>query len=110
MSSTLLPTSVLAIRPATANDGPALERLAALDSSAVLVGPALLGLVDGRPLAAVSLATGAVVADPFSPTAELVALLRQRAARLQAACAPARERRLGATLERLLRSAPWPAR
>ena len=60
------------------------ERLAELDSQRPLTGPALVGEIDGRPAAAISLEDGRVVADPFQPTANLVALLRMRARGLHA--------------------------
>jgi hypothetical protein len=60
------------------------ERLAELDSQRPLSGPALVGDIDGRPAAAISLEDGRVVADPFQPTANLVALLRMRARGLHA--------------------------
>jgi hypothetical protein len=60
------------------------ERLAELDSQRPLTGPALVGEIDGRPAAAISLTDGRVVADPFQPTANLVALLRMRARGLRA--------------------------
>jgi hypothetical protein len=60
------------------------ERLAELDSQRPLIGPALVGEIDGRPAAAISLTDGRVVADPFQPTANLVALLRMRARGLRA--------------------------
>jgi hypothetical protein len=56
-----------------------LARLAALDSSEPLAQPVLLADVDGYLLAALALTDGAVVADPFHPTADLVQLLRARA-------------------------------
>jgi hypothetical protein len=59
------------------------EKLAELDSQRPLTGPALIGEIDGRPAAAISLADGRVVADPFQPTAQLVAQLRMRARALQ---------------------------
>lgn len=94
-----IPSAVIAIRPATAEDAATIARLAALDSATVPSGALLLGTVDGRPLAAVSVDTGAAVADPFSPTAELVALLRQRADHLGASPAPGNSLR---TLRRIL--------
>jgi hypothetical protein len=60
-------------------------RLAELDSQRPLTGPALLGEIDGRPAAAISLTDGRVVADPFQHTAQLVAQLRMRASGLRAA-------------------------
>ena len=50
-----------------------------LDSQRPLTGPALVGEIDGRPAAAVSLTDGRVIADPFQQTGRLVALLRMRA-------------------------------
>ena len=75
-------TQTLSIRPASQDDAVAIARLAALDSAEAPAGETLLAIVDGQPLAALSLASGAVVADPFAPTADLVVMLRQRAALL----------------------------
>jgi hypothetical protein len=55
------------------------ERLAELDSQRPLTGPALVGEIEGRPAAAISLDDGRVVADPFQHTSQLVAQLRMRA-------------------------------
>jgi hypothetical protein len=66
-------------RMAVAEDAPNLRRLAALDSQSPLSGPVLMGEIDGVPAAAISLTSGRVVADPFRPTAELVATMRVRA-------------------------------
>jgi hypothetical protein len=55
------------------------ESLAELDSQRPVTGPALVGEIDGRPAAAISLRDGRVVADPFQHTAALVAQLRMRA-------------------------------
>jgi hypothetical protein len=41
-----------------------------------------VGERDGRPVAAVSLSDGAVIADPFVATADVVALLQLRARQL----------------------------
>jgi len=70
------------IRLAASPDEDALIRLAALDSADPLQGPALMGFVGGEPRAAVALADGRTVADPFAPTADLVDLLRLQAKRL----------------------------
>jgi hypothetical protein len=69
------PASLL-VRPAHAGDADTLRLLAALDSAAPLTGTVLLAESDGKPVAAMSVDTGAVVADPFEPTADVVALLR----------------------------------
>ena len=75
----------LLIRPATASDSAALVRLAQLDSRRLPAGPHLLAELDGRPVAALARPDGAVVADPFTRTAGIVALLRERAAQLNGA-------------------------
>jgi hypothetical protein len=66
----------LTIRHATAADFPALERLAALDSRRIPTGELFVAEAEGRLLAATSLDTGAVIADPFEHTASIVELLR----------------------------------
>jgi hypothetical protein len=69
----------LTLRHANAADQAALIRLAALDSSRVPSGELLVGELDGVLVAAVSVDTGAVIADPFEHTAAIVASLRLRA-------------------------------
>jgi hypothetical protein len=76
---TTLSQPTILIRAATPSDGPVLTRLAALDSAPVPFGPVLLAEVDGQPRAALALRGGAVVADPFARTAELVQLLKVHA-------------------------------
>jgi hypothetical protein len=73
--------SIIALRPAAPDEDSVLRRLADLDSAAPLRGPVLLALTDGEPVAALSLSDGRAVADPFRPTAELITLLRDDAAR-----------------------------
>ena len=85
-------TSV-SIRRAGPHDAPALCRLAALDSALPLTGEVLLAEVDGEPRAALSLADGAAIADPFAPTTALVELLRMRREQLRTADPPGRARR-----------------
>jgi hypothetical protein len=70
---------------ARADDIDLLRRLADLDSASMLGGDILLALIDDQAVAALSLSDGRVVADPFVPTAEAVALLTLRAAQLSAA-------------------------
>ena len=84
--------ATIAIHLASPADARALARLAALDGAEVPSLPALLATVDGEPRAALSLTTGAVVADPFAPTVDLVELLRLRSAALRDG---ARRRRRG---------------
>jgi hypothetical protein len=74
----------IAVRLATANDREALERLAALDSTEPPRGSTLVGELLQRPVAALSLSDGRVIADPFVATADIVALLRFRARQLGA--------------------------
>ena len=68
--------TALTIRPARPQDDSALTRLAALDSAAPLRGDVLLAESRGAPVAALSLADGRAVADPFAAAAPAVAALR----------------------------------
>lgn len=70
------------LRTARPQDGPALRRLAALDDAAPLAGAVLVAEQSCELRAALSLHSGRAIADPFHPTADLVALLRARAALL----------------------------
>jgi hypothetical protein len=81
---TMLTAQNFAVRRAIDADQHVLERLAALDSSSPPRGEVLIAFVDGRPLAAVGVETGATVADPFHPTADVVEMLQTRARRLRA--------------------------
>jgi hypothetical protein len=63
------------IRPATETEEGALRELH---------GPVLIGEVHGRPAAAMAVADGRAVTNPFMPTASLVAHLRMRAGALRA--------------------------
>jgi hypothetical protein len=73
-------TDTIEIRPAHSDDERALTRLGQLDSARVPPAPLLLAFVGGELRAAISLATGAAIADPFALTARLVELLRTQAA------------------------------
>jgi hypothetical protein len=75
-------TTSITIRPDRPADRGALERLAALDSRRLPDGDLLLGEVDGTLLAAIRVHGGQAIADPFAPTADLVAMLRMYARRL----------------------------
>jgi hypothetical protein len=72
----------ITIRVAYPGDGGALKALAALDSSEPLSQPALVAEAAGEIRAALSLADGAVVADPFTSTDHLVVLLQVHAAQI----------------------------
>ena len=73
----------ITIRFAYPDDDAALRRLASLDSQPLPPGRLLVAEVAGELWAAVSI-TGAprAIGDPFRPTAELLALLHERADRL----------------------------
>jgi hypothetical protein len=77
----------ITIRHAAADDMKALERLAALDSRRVPSGELFVAEVDGRLLAATSIDTGAVIADPFEHTAAIVDLLQIQARAVRPAAA-----------------------
>jgi hypothetical protein len=64
-------------------DQAAVTRLAQLDSSPPPEGTLLGAEIEGRLLAAISLTTGESIADPFSRTGELRALLELRDAQLR---------------------------
>lgn len=75
----------VAIRHATVADRETLARLAALDSAVVPSGDVLIASVAGEDQAAIAVATAKAIADPFRPTAQVVELLRVRAAALRRA-------------------------
>lgn len=71
--------NALTIRPADLTDSTALNRLAALDSASPPTGDVLVAEVGGELWAAVEVDSGAAIADPFRPSADLVDLLRLHA-------------------------------
>lgn len=72
-------TTDVTIRRLAGEDLAAVTRLAQRDSAREPTGPLLGVESDGRLLAASSIASGEVIADPFVHTAEIVELLRLRA-------------------------------
>jgi hypothetical protein len=72
-------TASLTIRHAIAADEADLTRVAALDSSRVPSGELLVAELDGRVVAALSIDTGAAIADPFEHTAAIVESMRAQA-------------------------------
>lgn len=72
------------IRMATDDDARVLRRLGEIDSQAPVARRALIGEIDGTPVAALSLDDGRVTANPFRRTEHLVACLRMRAQALNA--------------------------
>jgi hypothetical protein len=71
------------VRFAVAGDACQLTRIAELDSASRPADPLLIGERAGQPIAALSLADGTVVANPFVASADVVALLRLRARQLR---------------------------
>jgi hypothetical protein len=74
----------ITVRRSVTADRSELERLAALDSARPPTGPALVAEADSRILAALPLGSGRPIADPFEPTAAVVALLKLRAEQIAA--------------------------
>ena len=83
MTTQLTPTITIRRLAATDSDRAALARLAELESGRALEGTLLGAEVEGRLLAAISMETGEVLADPFSRTSELRAMLQLRQAQLE---------------------------
>jgi len=84
------PTRIVAVLPLTlrlaeSSDADELRRLAERDSAALPPGPHLVAVREGNLEAAISLRSGAIVADPFRRTAETRELLRCLAGDLQRA-------------------------
>ncbi|HWI73548.1 MAG TPA: hypothetical protein VNT55_16440 [Baekduia sp.] len=75
-------TAPITIRRATEDDARALDRLARLDSQRLPAGPHLMALIDDVPVAAVSLSSGRLVANPFAATDAIADLLTERAGHL----------------------------
>ena len=80
----MFPSNAYIIRLATDADAAALKRLAALDSAKPLTGRVMIGEIAGQPAAALSLKTGATIADPFQATENLRVHMRMRASALEA--------------------------
>jgi hypothetical protein len=75
-------TGVVALRLADQDEATVVSELAALDDAPVLEGEVLLALIDGKAIAGLSLRDRRVVATPFVPTSQAVALLQLRADQL----------------------------
>jgi hypothetical protein len=93
------PVGGVLMRSARADDAAVLARLSELDSQPPLDAGALIAEIDGIPVAALSLRSGRLVADPFVPTAAVCELLRIRAASL---VRPAEDHRLAMKKRRLV--------
>src|SRR3954463_10831292 len=79
MSTTPKMNEAVLMRRASAEDTARIRTLAHLDDKRMPAGPFLVAEIGGEMVAARSLATGAVVADPFRLTSDIVAMLRLRA-------------------------------
>ena len=66
----------IAFHHARTQDADTVRRLAQLDSAPELRGEVVIALVDGWPVAAISLDDHRVVADPFVRTADVAEMLR----------------------------------
>ena len=88
----------ITIRSARVEDMSEIARVAGRDTHDLPAGPLLVAIVGGRVRAAISLADGTFVADPFHRTSELVEMLRIRAGAVGASRSglgrPSRSRRL----------------
>jgi hypothetical protein len=73
----------VSLRLCTVHDGPALERLAALEGRPVPPGCLVVAEVGGKLVAATPLDGGLPLADPFYPSAQLLPLLRLRALQIE---------------------------
>jgi hypothetical protein len=82
------------LRLCKAADDPALADLAELSEQRVPLGRLVVALVDGRLVAALPLAGGCALRDPFVRTAHLTRLLELRAKQLREPVAPPRAMRL----------------
>jgi hypothetical protein len=78
-----VPDEAVLVRAAGPEDAAAVRRLAALDSTRVPAGRLLLAEVDGELRAALDLDFGTHVADPFVPSAHLLAMLHAQAEALR---------------------------
>jgi hypothetical protein len=106
MNTITSPAETVTIRMAVPADAAALGRLAELDSTRRPAPvPMLLAEVGGELRAALALDGGPAIADPFRPTAELVALLAERRRQL---APPARRAPRPWRLPRVERPAPAP--
>jgi hypothetical protein len=79
----MIDRDAIEIRLLGLEDGAAVARLAELDTTEPPASPLLGAIVDGRLLAAHSVATGSSIADPFRHTAEVRSLLVERAGQLR---------------------------
>jgi hypothetical protein len=102
--------SSITIRVAGPQDGPALVRLAERDTAELPAGRMLVAFSGEELRAAIAIGSGEVISDPFHPTAQLVGLLRARAAQMRDPGRPSRRARLAQAMSvRRDTSSPQPA-
>jgi hypothetical protein len=77
-----LPEDAVLVRRATARDAAHIRTLALLEDRRLTDGPYIVAELAGEAVAAMSLSSGQVVADPFRRTRDAQALLRLRAAQI----------------------------
>jgi hypothetical protein len=82
MSTTPKNDEALVMRRASAEDSARIRTLARLDDRRMPAGPFLVAELGGEIVAARSLSTGTVVADPFRLTSDIVDMLRLRASQV----------------------------
>ena len=75
-------SAAMTIRWETAADARAVELLAQLDEAPIPAAPLMLAFVDEELWVAASLGTGAVISDPFRPSADVAALVLERGRQL----------------------------
>ena len=79
---------VVTVRRFSERDIDGIRRLAALDEKPVPIGGVLVAELEGELVAALPLDGGEALADPFTPTEDIVALLELRARQLRKAGVP----------------------
>jgi hypothetical protein len=77
-----LPEDAVLVRRATARDAARIRTLALLDDRRAGEGPFLVAELAGEAVAAMSLSSGTIVADPFRRTRDAEDLLRLRAGQI----------------------------
>ena len=102
----MVPGNAFVIRLENDPQSEVLQELAALDSARPLAAPALIGQIDGKAAAALSLVDERSVADPFVYTAPLRIALRTRAKSIRGAEeSPSVQQRVIARLRHIPRGA-----
>ncbi len=82
LEPTELPEDAVLVRRATGRDAGRIRTLALLDDRRLSDGPHIVAELCGEVVAAISLSSGQVVADPFRRTRDAADLLRMRAAQI----------------------------